>query len=112
MAADFPFILPGYQLHGVAVRGILAQVLKETAELLDVLQQVEKDCLACGRQLVPRCHFVVEQVAGFQCIVGRIVDLVGLQLVVFDQAVIWFLREKQGGKEQRVNNQVSVGQEC
>ena len=112
MAADFPFVLPGYQLHGVAVRGIHAQVLKETAELLDVLQQVEKDCLACGRQLMPSCHFVVEQVAGFQCIVGRIVDLVGLQLVVFDQAVVWFLREKQGGKEQRVNNQVSVCQEC
>ena len=112
IAADFPFVLQGYQLHGVAVRGIHAQVLKETAELLDVLQQVEKDCLSSGRQLMPSCHFVVEQVAGFQCIVGRIVDLVGLQLVVFDQAMVWFLREKQRGKEQRVNYQVSVCQEC
>ena len=55
-----------------------------------------KDDLTGEWKLIPCCYLVVEEVTCLDRVVERVIQLIGLKLVVFDQLVIRFL-----GKQQR-----------
>ena len=79
------------------------EILEEAFELGLVLEQVVIDFLQTVWQLSESFDFVVEKGHGLAAVVDRVVEFVGLELVVLEQAVIGTPGKKQGRKVKGVD---------
>ena len=83
---------------------VVVYVFEEPSKLFCIIEQLVVYFLSVRRQLIPCCHFVIQQVASLHRVVDRIVQFVHLQLVILHQMVIGPFGKEQRRKKQSVNN--------
>ena len=72
-----------YQWFKRFVNRMELQIIKKSGKLFFLMQQTIINELLFLRQGTKRIHFIIEQIAGFQTIVERIIYFFTLQFVVF-----------------------------
>ena len=91
------------QCGNVRIFRLKPQEFKKGGKRLLGLKQTVKNHFQAGIEARKCRHFVVKQVPRFQGVVERVVDGIGLELIVLDQGMVGFLRKKQGRPRQGIN---------
>ena len=96
------------EIRGIPTAWRHPQEGEKPAELLEGRQQRAENRLQLPRQRPECIHLVEEKVPRLLRVVERIVQLLGLQLVVLQQPVVGPFREQEGRKIQRVDGRFAA----
>ena len=93
IGADLSFVLRTDQFGHIDVVGPKVNIAEKAVKLRVIIQQTAKNLLHLRRQLKEGINLVVEKCSCLFAVIDRIVQLIALQLIVFQQSVIGAFRK-------------------